>query len=146
MTKYLLDTSILLGYLRGAKWAQYLECRLAPTQPPNLALVSVVSHGEILSLAAKFAWGKRKRKNLDELLRELSFVDISSPAILAAYAEIDAMSENLGRKMGKNDVWIAATAKVLDAVILTTDKDFDHLEGVHLQRFLVDQALGPEDA
>ena len=29
--------------------------------------------------------------------------------------------------MGKNDVWIAATASVLDATLLTTDNDFDHL-------------------
>lgn len=29
--------------------------------------------------------------------------------------------------MGKNDLWIAATAHVLGAHVLTTDKDFDHL-------------------
>jgi tRNA(fMet)-specific endonuclease VapC len=29
--------------------------------------------------------------------------------------------------MGKNDLWIAATAKVLGGVLLTTDGDFDHL-------------------
>ena len=29
--------------------------------------------------------------------------------------------------MGKNDVWIAATAQVTNTIILTADKDFDHL-------------------
>jgi tRNA(fMet)-specific endonuclease VapC len=29
--------------------------------------------------------------------------------------------------MGKNDLWKAAVAAVQGAVILTTDKDFDHL-------------------
>ena len=29
--------------------------------------------------------------------------------------------------MGKNDVWIAATAHVNGAILLTTDNDFDHL-------------------
>lgn len=29
--------------------------------------------------------------------------------------------------MGKNDLWIAATAYALEADLLTTDDDFDHL-------------------
>lgn len=29
--------------------------------------------------------------------------------------------------MGKNDIWIAAAASVLNAALLTTDNDFDHL-------------------
>ncbi len=31
--------------------------------------------------------------------------------------------------MGKNDLWIAATASVLNLELLTTDSDFDHLDG-----------------
>ena len=30
--------------------------------------------------------------------------------------------------MGKNDLWIAACAKATGATLLTTDKDFDHLD------------------
>ncbi len=37
------------------------------------------------------------------------------------------------RNMGKNDIWIAATASVLDATLLTTDKDFNHLDGEFFQ-------------
>jgi predicted nucleic acid-binding protein len=29
--------------------------------------------------------------------------------------------------MGKNDIWIAATAKVADATLLSIDNDFNHL-------------------
>ena len=29
--------------------------------------------------------------------------------------------------MGKNDLWIAATASAATATLLTTDKDFNHL-------------------
>lgn len=29
--------------------------------------------------------------------------------------------------MGKNDIWIAAAASVLNAALLTTDNDFDRL-------------------
>ncbi len=47
--------------------------------------------------------------------------------MISAYVEIDDYSRRHGRVMGKNDVWIAATARVTEATILTTDKDFDHL-------------------
>lgn len=40
--------------------------------------------------------------------------------------------------MGKNDVWIAATARITGTTLLTTDKDFDPLQGVWLDREWVD--------
>lgn len=57
------------------------------------------------------------------------------------YAEIDTFSQGklpnkrLGmtaRNMGKNDLWIASTASLLNATLLTTDADFDHLDGAYL--------------
>jgi tRNA(fMet)-specific endonuclease VapC len=64
-------------------------------------------------------------------------VDGSSP-LMDAYADIDAYSQGKhrlyplpagfsARNMGKNDLWIAATAFLLDIKLLTTDHDFDHL-------------------
>jgi tRNA(fMet)-specific endonuclease VapC len=35
--------------------------------------------------------------------------------------------------MGKNDLWIAATAAVLECPLLTTDKDFQHLDEVYFE-------------
>jgi tRNA(fMet)-specific endonuclease VapC len=52
---------------------------------------------------------------------------IEDSQIVDAYGDIDAWSRANGRKMGKNDIWIAATALVTSTTILTTDKDFDHL-------------------
>lgn len=40
--------------------------------------------------------------------------------------------------MGKNDLWIAATASVLEATLITTDKDFGHLDTKYLKLVLVD--------
>jgi predicted nucleic acid-binding protein len=42
--------------------------------------------------------------------------------------------------MGKNDLWIAATASVYDLEFLTMDKDFIHLEGRYLRLKMVDLA------
>ncbi len=48
--------------------------------------------------------------------------------------------------MGKNDLWIAATASVLNAKLLTTDHDFDHLDSIFLTVVYVDQKLTAADA
>ncbi|MGI9065443.1 MAG: hypothetical protein ACR2HX_03440 [Pyrinomonadaceae bacterium] len=50
------------------------------------------------------------------------------------------------RVMGKNDLWIAATTSVLKAKLLTTDNDFDHLDGVFFEVAFIDQALTAADA
>lgn len=67
-----------------------------------------------------------------------------------AYAIIDAYSQGKhplkklpegisARNMGKNDLWIAATAHLLKADLLTTDKDFDHLNSIFCKVRLVEQ-------
>jgi len=43
--------------------------------------------------------------------------------------------------MGKNDLWIAATAHVTGATLLTTDKDFDHLDPQFLVRVWINPAI-----
>ena len=58
--------------------------------------------------------------------------------IVRAYAPIDVFSHSQGIDMGKNDLWIAATASVTGATLLTTDKDFDHLESAFLTRIWID--------
>lgn len=40
--------------------------------------------------------------------------------------------------MGKNDLWIAAAAHAAGAMVLTTDKDFDHLFPDHLAGVFID--------
>lgn len=157
MQKFVLDTGVVLGYIRAAGYAEYVEKKYAPFVPPNIPLISVVSKGEIYSLAKQFGWGSGKLKTLDELLRKLPTVDISHEQIIQRYAEIDAFS--LGRNearplrsgqtarvMGKNDLWIAATASVLNASLLAIDHDFDHLSSVFLEVIYIDQKLTASDA
>jgi predicted nucleic acid-binding protein len=153
---YLLDTGILLGYVRGAAYADYVEHKFGLSQPSSIPLVSVVSRGEIYSLAIQLGWGAQKRQELDALLRRIPVVDINTDRIIQRYAEIDAYSQGkdpgkrlpsglTSRNMGKNDLWIAATTSVLRATLLTTDKDFDHLNGLFLDLVYVDRNLTVAD-
>ena len=50
------------------------------------------------------------------------------------------VSHRLGKSMGKNDLWIAASSIETDSVLLTTDRDFDHLSPAHLRLWWLDPA------
>ena len=155
MATYLLDTGILLGFVRGAPFAAYVDKKFSPSTPPNLATVSVASVGELRSFAIRRAWGANKMAALSSLLRSIPVTPITQLSVIQKFAEIDAFNHRQhptlappasGHTMGDNDIWIAATASVLKADLLTTDHDFDHLDGVFLRVLYIDQALTPADA
>lgn len=143
---YLLDTNIVIAYLRKHEIAQKVDLLYNPLFGENTAAISVVSVGELLALSKMNYWGNSKMKQLTLLLDELLILDIHSEEIIELYAEIDAFSQNkllekpLGdtpRNMGKNDIWIAATAAVSKAKFLTTDKDFLHLHNIYIDLLLI---------
>lgn len=149
MSKYLLDTGILLGYIRAADYAKSVEKKYKLMAPASFTFVSIVSIGEMYSLAEQFQWGVKKKNELERVLNEIQVIDINHRVVLEKYAEIDAFSQGKhrsralpkgmsARNMGKNDLWIAASASVLNAKLLTTDKDFEHLDGEFLEVIFVD--------
>ncbi len=139
---YLLDTNILLIYLRNDPLTAKIDNQFDPLTYPNRPLVSVVSLGEIHSLALRNQWGEKRMDLLDRFLKKFLIADINVVTIIHRYAEIDAYSQGKlpgkplsmsARNMGKNDLWIAATASVLNATLLTLDHDFDHLKNEFIQ-------------
>jgi predicted nucleic acid-binding protein len=138
---YLLDTNILVALIRGKELGERIDNLFKLRSGLSRCIISIVTVGECLSLAKKLNWGVKKVQDLKKLLDEVHWVDINHTDILDTYAEIDDASRKLGRTMGKNDVWIAATAKVTGSTVLTTDKDFDHLDGLLIDRIWIDPAL-----
>ena len=63
-----------------------------------------------------------------ELVRECVVVDINSEEVLRWYAELDHHTESRGRRMGKNDLWIAATAAATNGWVVTEDRDFENVK------------------
>jgi len=105
-------------------------------------LISVVSLGEIKSIAYRNKWGKTKLEKLAKLLDNFLVADINVTEIVEIFAKLEAYSQGIlrqwegkkssfsARNMGKHDLWIAATAKVLNLTLITTDKDFEHLSEI----------------
>lgn len=144
---FLLDTNIIVIYLRDKLSKQVIETVYNPFNLANTLLVSIVTVGELRAFSQKNKWGKPKLERMEDLLSKCAIIDINNEEILNRYAEIDAFSQGRldgkvssfsARNMGKNDIWIAATASVLDATLLTTDNDFDHLQDEFLQVAKID--------
>ena len=140
MRRYLLDTNILVHYARQSPLYQTIETAENLSAADCMPIISVVTQAEVISFGIQHNWGIKKLNAIQLLFAKLIVIDINSTDIdlLQAYAEIDAYSkgnflENLwvtpAVTMGKNDLWIAATAKVGNAILLTTDGDYDHLNG-----------------
>ena len=137
----ILDSNILLHYIRESLLAEEIEARYALTTANPAPLLSIVSEGELRALALQLAWGAAKRQRMEGLLNYFTVIPLPFSDVVQVYAEIDDYSRRNGVTMGKNDIWIAATASVTRARLLTTDKDFDHLDGVYLSRDWVDPVL-----
>jgi tRNA(fMet)-specific endonuclease VapC len=139
---YVLDMNIVLALLRDNQLGRAIDQEYDLSSPASRNLVCVVSVGELLSLAECLSWAAPKRAKLEASLQELIWIDINDRLILDAYVRIDSLSRSTGRKMGKNDLWIVASAAVTGATLMTTDKDFDHLRPSQVQRILVDPQFG----
>lgn len=132
----LFDTNILIHLAKDD--SLNLFQRINPDN--QKVYVSVVTIAELKSFALQNNWGPRKLALLELLLEDMSAVTISE-ILIATYAQIDAYSQHrnplfpdynfkTARNMGKNDLWIAATAALLGLKLVTTDSDFNHLHEV----------------
>jgi tRNA(fMet)-specific endonuclease VapC len=135
---YFLDTNILVHIVRRNAIGQYLVNRYSLYTVDPRPMISDVTEGELRSLAFQWKWGAEKKAQMEFVLSYFWRIAISTSDVFEAYAVIDAYSESKGITMGKNDVWIAASTYVSQALLLTTDKDFDHLQPFFISRDWVD--------
>jgi predicted nucleic acid-binding protein len=140
---YLLDTNILVYYITVPELLTDFEKEHQPFSDKNVALISVATEAEMRSVAIQRGWGDRKFQQLESLFNQFLRVPIQTERQINAYAEIDAYSKHKdpertypigysSNTMGKNDIWIAATAHVTDSILVTADGDFDHLDGIFI--------------
>ena len=149
---------MLLGLILKAPYALQARSKFNFEDIETMIFTSIVCRGELLALAEKRGWGQKKRRLLEEFLDKFPTVDINQESILNSYALIDAWSQ--GRsvdypeenpfpppkpavRMSKNDLWIAATAHVSNSVLLSTDKDFLHLNNKWISFVYIDPKRSP---
>lgn len=129
----ILDTSIVIHLIRGNDVAKQVDAEFQIRHRADRPLISTVTIGECLSLVRQFRWGTAKSQALESLLREFVVVGIDSRPVLERYGEFHAWTRSIGRTLGHNDLWIAATAAATGAHLITTDTDFDPLHPDHIR-------------
>ena len=136
----LLDTNILILLAKDAH-KRLFNSVINPTQ--EKVFVSIVSLSELKSIALQNNWGAKKWEAVNAVLEDAVIMEINEN-LADTYAEIDAFSQRRNpsyteypfvtpRNMGKNDLWIAATAALLGLKLVTTDQDFNHLHRVFIE-------------
>lgn len=144
-TTWLLDTGILLHWIRASKVAEAIEAQFHLRESGFRPLICEVSLGEIEAFARDSNWGAEKRDTLKSLKKQLVAIDLSDSRVIEAYADISTLAKRNGWGIfhGKNDLWVAAAARVSGATLLTIDKDFQPLrDGNHLDVVLLDAKTG----
>jgi tRNA(fMet)-specific endonuclease VapC len=146
---YVLDTSTLLNLIRGKELGQQIDAAFGLRAAMYRHTISIVTHGEMKVLAERNSWGDQKRGALSFALENLVTVNIDSESMIDAYVRVEEACRNAHvnpRIMGQNDMWIAATALLCDLPIITTDDDFNHLNGRLITVHWVDPTLGKPKA
>jgi hypothetical protein len=87
---FLLDTNILVHFVRSDRVWERVRKAYSPLLSEPRPIVSVISDGELRSLAYQFNWQSDKRSQMHFCLGYFQRTSIDHPAILEAYAIIDS--------------------------------------------------------
>jgi tRNA(fMet)-specific endonuclease VapC len=147
MRYIIIDTCVIIHIIRESTTGKNCINELKAFDTNPTIIISVVTKGELQSFSVQNKWGEKKIALLTTFLNHVTCINIENndEKLLNAYSKIDSYSKrkhvdkngNLlnasAKTMGKNDLWIAATALALDIPVLTADSDFDHLNNTILK-------------
>src|SRR5438093_12712406 len=107
---YLLDTGILLHWVRGKTVAENIDSQFQLRTSSFRPLICEVTLGEMEAFALDEKWKDTRREKLRQLKRELVIVDISDHRVIEAYAKFSTLARSNGWAIfhDKNYLWIAA--------------------------------------
>ena len=101
----------------------------------NYLFTCTIVRGEILFGIQRLPIGHRRQvleNQAINLFEGLPCLAVPKEAA-DSYASMKKYAEQHGTPLSENDLWIAATAMALDAILVTTDSDFQRITGFGLQ-------------
>jgi predicted nucleic acid-binding protein len=139
MRRYLLDSPILTGYLKGRNVVTLVE----PWVDHNLAATSLLVYGEISEYNQSFPDFARRQTELRALLQQVYPYGLSY-LILERYGALRRILRppHGPGLIGDIDTLIAATALAYDLTLVTTDSDFTRVPQLHLMLLPRDMLKG----
>ena len=129
MNKYLLETTTCSHLMENPP---IVTGRLDSLADSDYPFPIPIVQGEILYGIERLPTG-RKQQDLEQRANYL-FSEIQCDPIPKEtgiyYAQLKREAEKQGTSVAENDLWIAATALALDAILVTSDSDFQRVQGL----------------
>ncbi len=129
---FLLDTNAFSDLMRDHP---KVDARLASLPATDQVVICSVIRGEIRYGIERLPNSKRRR-DLDAKAARLFAVIPCEPVLEAAgdyYASVKLSRQQKGLTLDENDLWIAATALALGAMLVSLDSDFQQITGLTVE-------------
>lgn len=112
-----------------------VRAHLASLQASDQVRTCTIVRGEILFGIRRLPSGQRQQNLLRQAEAILAVVTCETIPVSVAekYADIKCALEDGGTALGENDLWIAATAIDLGAVLVTRDQAFGKITGLAVE-------------
>ena len=126
MNKYLLDTSTCSLLMQDNP---RVKGHFDSLTEADYHFTCPIVKGEILFGIRRLPAGKRKQdleQRADELFTEVQ-CDPIPENVADVYAQIKVAAQQQGTALGECDLWIAATALTLDAILVASDSDYGRI-------------------
>jgi predicted nucleic acid-binding protein len=133
---FLLDTNAFSDLMHEHP---QLDARLATIASTDRVMICSIVRGEIRYGIERLPQGKR-RQQLETKATKLFAALPCEPVPEKAgdhYAAIKLARQQKGLTLDENDLWIAATARSLGAVLITRDSDFQQIDGLTVNDWTV---------
>jgi tRNA(fMet)-specific endonuclease VapC len=130
---YLLDTSAISALMRaGTAMASWLSS----IGSDDRVVTCAIARGEILFGIERLAPGRRRTDLEATAAKIFAALPCKSVPSVAGdrYAEVKISQQRRGLPLDENDLWIAATALSLGAILVTNDSDFQSVENLAVIR------------
>jgi len=132
LSRYLLDTNVISDLIRNPQGKA--AKRIAKVGEANIC-TSIIVAAELRYGCTK-AGSKRLLNAVDDLLSEIEVLPLDSPADVD-YGVIRLELESTGKRIGSNDLLIAAHAIAIGATIVTANtKEFNRVRGLKVENWL----------
>ena len=132
MNNYLLDTSTCSLLMQDNS---RVKGRFDSLTESDYYFTCPIVKGEIMFGIVRLPQGKR-RQDLEQRANELFATvpcDSIPDTVAPVYAQIKIALQEQGMSLSECDLWIAATALALDAILVASDSDYERIIGLGLR-------------
>ena len=118
MTSVVVDTDVVSYVFKNHPFGSRYDADLAG----RITLISFMTLAEIERWMLQYRWGSQRIQSLRTFLQRFTVVP-SSPDLCRKWAEVMVATQAAGRRIESADAWIAATALLHDAPLLTNNRN-----------------------